>query len=200
MRHSRAAQCGHLARHTFGKAPSVSGKQSPVQLPEPASAIPSTVPVRVLVADDEESMRHFLQRGLTRLQYEVVAVADGEEAVARWQAAPFAVAVLDLRMPGLDGLQALGRLRSLDPDAIVVLMSAHGTVDAAVEAMHLGAADFVTKPFTIEELQLRLERALRLSAVTRQNQHLRTLLAAPDRGVGLCAASPAMAELGQKLD
>ncbi|MFY9341629.1 MAG: sigma-54 dependent transcriptional regulator, partial [Planctomycetota bacterium] len=157
-------------------------------------------PLRVLVADDEESMRHFLDRGLRRLGYDVVAVADGETAVARWQVGPFDLAVVDLRMPGLDGLQTLARLRTVAPDAVVVLMTAHGTIDAAVEAMHAGAADFVTKPFTLEELQLRLQRALLLSSATRENRHWRGLLGAPDAGVGLVTHSPAMAEVRRQID
>jgi CheY-like chemotaxis protein len=67
-------------------------------------------PLRILVADDEESMRHFLQRGLSRLGHEVTAVADGEAAFAAWSEKPFDLAVLDLRMPGADGTAVLGRL------------------------------------------------------------------------------------------
>ncbi len=162
--------------------------------------VPAATPLRLLLADDEESMRHFLERGLGRLGYDVVAVADGTDAVARWQQQPFALAVLDLRMPGLDGLTVLRQLRSLDPDAVVVLMTAHGTVGTAVEAMQLGASDFVTKPFGIDELQVRLERALRTSAATRANRQLRALLQAPDCGVGLVAQSPAMAEVRRQIE
>jgi DNA-binding NtrC family response regulator len=165
--------------------------------PPPSS---TTDALRVLVADDEESMRHFLTRGLNRLGYSAVGVADGAAAVARWHEAPFTLAVLDLRMPGLDGVQVLAKLRSHDPEAVVVLMTAHGTVDAAVEAMHLGAADFITKPFTIEELQLRLERALRSTKAARENRHLRALLDAPDAALGLVARSPAMAEVRRQVD
>jgi DNA-binding NtrC family response regulator len=153
----------------------------------------------ILLADDEESMRHFVSRGLQRLGYEVVAVADGNAASAAWRPT-HAAAILDLRMPGADGLAVLGRLRAIDPDAVVLLMTAHGTVDAAVEAMHLGAADFITKPFRIDELQLRLERALQLSRATRANRTLRALTAAADAGVGLVAHSPAMAEVRRQID
>ena len=176
------------------------GRVPPRTIRAVAAAVNPTDPLAVLVADDEESMRHFLARGLKRLGYAVTAVDSGEAALATWPTAPFALLVLDLRMPGLDGLQTLARLRSSDPEATVVLMTAHGTVDLAVEAMHLGAADFLTKPFTIEELQVRLERALRLSAATRQNRQLRALLSGPDAGIGLVAQSPAMAELRRQLD
>ncbi len=173
---------------------------APVSAQSETQAASNDPPLRVLVADDEESMRHFLQRGLARLGYRVQTADDGAAAVARWQESPFDLAVLDLRMPGPDGIQTLGRIRSMDPEAVVVLMTAHGTVDAAVEAMHLGAADFVTKPFTIEELQLRLERALHLRATTRANRQLRALVRAPDAGVGIAAHSPAMAEVMRQVD
>jgi DNA-binding NtrC family response regulator len=162
------------------------------------SAAPA--PLRVLVADDEESMRHFLGRGLQRLGHQVTTVADGGAAVAQWQQQPFDLAVLDLRMPGLDGLQALARLRAHDPDAIVVLMTAHGTVDTAVAAMHAGAADFVTKPFPIEELSLRLQRALQARALARQHRQLSGLLQAADGGVGIDAHSPAMQEVLRQVE
>jgi DNA-binding NtrC family response regulator len=99
-----------------------------------------------------------------------------------------------------DGLSVLGRIRSTDPDAVLVLMTAHGTVDAAVEAMHLGAADFVTKPFPLEELQWRLERALQLRRTSQQNRALRAMLAGPDGGTGLCAASAAMQEVLRQIE
>ncbi len=172
-----------------------------VTVPPPAPpAAAASPPLRVLVADDEESMRHFVQRGLTRLGHTVEAVEDGEQAVARWLAAPFDLAVLDLKMPRCDGLTALGRIRSHAPDAIVVLMTAHGTVATAVEAMHLGAADFVTKPFTLEELHLRLERALGHREAKRENRHLRSMLEPADGGAGLVAQSQAMRELLRQLE
>ncbi|MCA8951722.1 MAG: sigma-54-dependent Fis family transcriptional regulator [Planctomycetes bacterium] len=161
---------------------------------------PSTAPLRVLVADDEESMRHFLQRGLRRLGYEVDAVADGNAAVAAWLRTPYDLGVLDVRMPGIDGVAALGRIRSSDPEGLVVLMTAHGTIATAVEAMQLGAADFVTKPFTIDELEVRLRRAFGLRAATRENRQLRSLLDGPDQGLGLIARSPAMVALTQQID
>jgi two-component system, NtrC family, response regulator AtoC len=169
----------------------------PPPVTDPTAA--AAEPLRVLVADDEESMRHFLSRGLQRLGHQVEAVADGAEAVARWQQRPFDLGVFDLRMPGHDGLQALARVRSLDPEAIVVLMTAHGTVQDAVEAMHAGAADFVTKPFPLDELQLRLSRALQHRTLRREHRQLSGLLQAADGGTGIDAHSPAMQEVLRQI-
>jgi DNA-binding NtrC family response regulator len=105
-------------------------------------------------------MRHVLPRELARLGYAVEVVGNGDDAVARWLGAPFDVAVLALELEPCDGLAALGRIRAGDPDAVVVLMTAPGTRARAVEAMHTGAADFVTRPFAIDELDLRLRLAL----------------------------------------
>ncbi|MBL9079180.1 MAG: sigma-54-dependent Fis family transcriptional regulator [Planctomycetes bacterium] len=166
----------------------------------PAPAAAATTPLRILIADDEESMRHFLQRGLKRLGHTVTAVDNGDTAVDRWQREPFDTAVIDLMMPGTDGLRTLCRIRAHDPEAVVLLMTAHGTVTTAVEAMQVGAADYVLKPFSLEELQLRLDRACRLRATTRENQQLRAMLTPPDGGVGLCAQSRAMRELVRQLE
>ncbi|MEZ6038443.1 MAG: sigma-54 dependent transcriptional regulator [Planctomycetota bacterium] len=162
--------------------------------------MPEKKPLRILVADDEESMRHFLQKGLTRLGHTVTAVADGEAAVGTWRHGEYDLAVLDLRMPGADGVTAMTRIRSDDPDAIVLLMTAHGTIETAVEAMHTGAADFVTKPFAIDELALRIERAVAMRRTEEQHQRLRALLENPDSGIGLCAGSRAMQEALRRLD
>ncbi|MBX3461647.1 MAG: sigma-54-dependent Fis family transcriptional regulator [Planctomycetes bacterium] len=165
------------------------------------TAAPSTTKaLRLLVADDEESMRHFLHRGLRRLGHSVTAVGDGDAAVDAWQLQPFDAAVLDLKMPGTDGLQALCRIRAVDPEAIVLLMTAHGTVATAVEAMQVGALDFVLKPFALDELHLRLERAVQSRRTARENRQLRALLEPADAGVGLCAQSRSMRELRRQLD
>ena len=160
----------------------------------------ATAPLRLLVADDEESMRHFLKRGLQRLGYEVVAVEDGEAAVAAWRSSACDAAVLDLKMPKQDGIAALAQIRQLDPEALVVMMTAHGTIATAVEAMHLGASDFLTKPFPLEELELRLRRALGARSQHRENRQLRSLVEGTAGGVGMVAESPAMAELVRHVE
>ncbi|MGE3175324.1 MAG: sigma-54-dependent transcriptional regulator [Planctomycetota bacterium] len=165
--------------------------------PEPAAAAPH--PLKVLVVDDEESMRHFLARGLRRLGHDVQVAADGSAALATWSQQPFDVTVLDLRMPGLDGLTVLTRLRALDPGATVVLMTAHGNVQDAVEAMKLGAADFVQKPFELDELCMRLARAAELREALQENRDLRQLLGRDDES-GLVTHSPAMRALRHELE
>ena len=165
-----------------------------------ADPTPTPATLAILVADDEESMRHFVQRGLSRLGHRVTAVGDGQAAIAAWQQQRFDLAVVDLMMPLADGLQVLRALREHTEGAVVVLMTAHGTVATAVQAMQQGAADFVTKPFALDELHLRLQKALGERGLQQENQQLRTLVHGPDGGAGLCGQSQAMQTLLGQLE
>ncbi|MCA8944261.1 MAG: sigma-54-dependent Fis family transcriptional regulator, partial [Planctomycetes bacterium] len=155
---------------------------------------------RVIVADDEESMRYFVDRALARRGYETVAVEDGERAIAEFDARPADVAVVDLKMPGADGLEVLAQLRKRDPDVIVILMTAYGSIDSAVEAMKRGAHDYITKPFEREELVLLVERALEHRATVRENRDLRRLVDRRTSYAGLIGQSPAMKSVFQSIE
>ncbi len=130
---------------------------------------------RVLVADDEEGVRSFLVEALERGGHEVVPAADGDEALATLQREAFDLLLTDLKMPGLDGMALLARVRSEQPDLEVVVLTAHGTVDVAVEAMRAGAFDFLQKPIgSPAELRLVVERAL-------EHRRLRTAVETAER-------------------
>jgi DNA-binding NtrC family response regulator len=133
-------------------------------------------PVAVLVADDEESMRFFLKKTLTRAGYAVTAVADGRQAVDRVLAGSFDVLLLDLKMPELDGIAVLDAVKERSPDTVVILMTGYGSVENALEAMKRGAADYVTKPFHTDAILLCVERALERRRTVRENLKLRHLL------------------------
>jgi DNA-binding NtrC family response regulator len=115
---------------------------------------------RILVVDDEESMRYFLVRSLRRAGYEVAAASTGEEGLALAAAGPFDLALLDLRLPGISGLEVLEAWRGRRPALPVIVMTGFGTVDRALEAMRRGAADFVTKPFKVAEILAKVDEAL----------------------------------------
>jgi two-component system response regulator AtoC len=157
-------------------------------------------PCRVLVADDEESMRHFLDRSLKRRGFEVETVDSGDAAIERFEARPPDVAVLDLKMPGADGIEVLARMRAADPEALVIIMTAYGTIRSAVEAMRLGAFDYITKPFEIDELLILIERALSQRATLRENRQLRQMVDNRRACGGLIGQSPAMREVFQSID
>jgi two-component system nitrogen regulation response regulator GlnG len=128
---------------------------------------------RILVADDEESLRWVLEKGLRQAGYEVTVVADGEAAIQAFEVEPVDLVFLDVRMPRLDGLAVLERLRATRPDACVVVMTAHGTMDTAIKAMQRGAYDYLAKPFDLEEVLLLTERALAASRLSQEVTRLR---------------------------
>jgi two-component system nitrogen regulation response regulator GlnG len=132
------------------------------------------VSARILIADDEDSLRWVLEKGLTQAGYEVTAVADGDAAVRAFEANPFDLVFLDIKMPGLDGLTALARLRDIRRDAQVVMMTAHGTMDTAIQAMQKGAYDYVAKPFDLDEVLLLAERALAAARLTEEVVRLKS--------------------------
>jgi two-component system nitrogen regulation response regulator GlnG len=135
-----------------------------------------TTDARILIADDEDSLRWVLEKGLRQAGYEVTSVADGDSALRAFADSPFDLVFLDIRMPGMDGLTALARLRELRSDAHVVVMTAHGTMETAIQAMQRGAYDYLAKPFDIDEVLLLAERALAARRLTQEVARLRTSL------------------------
>ena len=119
-----------------------------------------TQPARVLVADDLRGIRQVLRTLLTRAGYEVAEAEDGQAAVDQIQAGAFDALLLDIRMPRLDGFQVLERVRELDPELPVIMITAFGDVDTAVRAMQQGAYHYLTKPFHNAEVLAIVERAI----------------------------------------
>ncbi len=109
--------------------------------------------VRALVIDDEKSIRKTLGRALEDMGLDVETAATGEEGLEKAGSGEYSIVMLDLKLPGVGGLEVLRQLREHTPPIPVVIISAHGTVDSAVDAMRLGAADFVQKPFSLEEIR-----------------------------------------------
>ena len=114
---------------------------------------------KVLIADDKASLREMLVQTMEEKGYDVVSAKDGNEAVVH-AAAGVDLVITDLRMPGLDGLEVLRAVKRVSPETEVIVMTAFGTVENAVEAMREGAYDYVLKPFSINEVELKAERAL----------------------------------------
>jgi DNA-binding NtrC family response regulator len=130
-------------------------------------------PVRVLLADDEAQLRRVLARELVRKGHDVSAVADGQKALERLAEEEFDVAIVDVRMPGLDGLAVLRSLSDEVAPPEVILLTGNATVEVAVEAMKLGAYDFVTKPCRIEVLDALVRAAARKRGLLRENGRLK---------------------------
>jgi response regulator RpfG family c-di-GMP phosphodiesterase len=130
-------------------------------------------PPRVLVVDDEPSIREVLTDFLTLDGYDVVSVPDGEHAVQRLDAQTFDAVLLDLKMPGISGLDVLVHIQQLDPAPLVIMMTGYGTVETAIEAMKRGAWDYILKPFKVPEVIRLLERGLAQRRLEAENIQLR---------------------------
>jgi two-component system nitrogen regulation response regulator NtrX len=131
------------------------------------------VSARILVVDDERNLRLMLEQMLQLADYTVESVESGEQAVARAAEGDLDAVLLDVRLPGMDGLETLAALRRQAADVAVVMMSGHGTIETAVAAVRAGAFDFLEKPLGRDKTLLTLENALRMRQLTRENQRLR---------------------------
>jgi len=125
----------------------------------------------VLIVDDETNIRRVLAAMLKRDGYDVTAAEDGEQALAAMNRAPVDVVVTDLVMPRMGGLDLLRHVASAHPDVPVIMITAHGTVDTAVEAMKAGAFDYITKPFDQEDLRKVIAKAARARVLEGQHVH-----------------------------
>ena len=132
-----------------------------------------SAPVRVLLADDDESLRRVQQYQLTKAGFAVTTCADGDAALQEFRENLHDLVVTDIRMPGLDGLELLARLRAISSETPIIVITGHGTVETAVQAMKQGAFDFLTKPFPTDTLRLTLERAQKMAHLQRENRELR---------------------------
>ncbi len=130
----------------------------------------------VLVIEDDDSIRRVIEYGLQDDGYVVLAAADGAVGLDLATRERVDLIVSDVRMPQMDGLELLARLKAMNADQPVVLLTAHGTVDTAVEAMKLGAFDFLTKPFELKHLRQVVAKALDVAALRAENRHLREVI------------------------
>jgi two-component system KDP operon response regulator KdpE len=118
-------------------------------------------PIRILLVDDESAIRRALRPPLTELGFQVVDVSRGEEALQMLRAGGFDVVLLDVNMPGIGGIETLRRIRALSPRLPVLMLTVRDAEEEKVEALELGADDYVTKPFSTRELIARIRTAVR---------------------------------------
>jgi two-component system response regulator AtoC len=155
---------------------------------------------RVLIVDDEQNLRHMLQTLLKREGYEPVGVSTVDSALLELSDRPYDIVITDLRMPGRGGMELVDEIRRRNMDTTVVVMTAYGGRDVAIEAMKRGAYDYISKPFEAEELVLLLRKAEERERLFRENQSLHKQIRAgggePEAGLGdLVARSRQMLEL-----
>ena len=128
---------------------------------------------RILVIDDEERMCWALERALSHEGYHVVTATRGLQGIEMALEAEPSTVILDLKMPDIDGIEVLKRLKKINPNIPVIMITAHGTIDTAIEAMKIGATDYITKPFKLDELKVQVKQALHLSNLENEVNFLR---------------------------
>ena len=151
--------------------------------------------IRILVVDDELSMREFLAILLKREGYVVDQADCAERALEFLDATTYDLVISDVKMPGLDGISLLGRIKENSPDTAVLMMTAFSTAEQAVEAMKLGAYDYIAKPFKVEEVKVLVRNALEKRDLKRENQRLRQEVQERYGFSGLIGKSKKMREL-----
>ncbi len=132
--------------------------------------------MKILLADDDKSVRRVIQFKLGKEGFDVTAVEDGQQAMDSLRKNRFDLLLADIRMPILDGIELLKQSRAVQPDLKIILITAHGTVSQAVEAVKLGAFDYITKPFEDEELFIAIEKALEFRRLEHENKLLKKQL------------------------
>ena len=149
----------------------------------------------ILLIDDDASLRRVIEFSLTEAGYRVRAAMSGEEGLALFEKEPADAVVTDITMPGMSGLDVLRKLQEQAAGIPVIIITAYGTIESAVEAMRQGAFDYVTKPFNRDELRMTLERALKLRRLERENLRLREEVAGKYRFEGIIGSSEKFQEV-----
>jgi len=147
-------------------------------------------PSSILLVDDDAAFRQVMAGELSRLGYEVTAVGSGEEAVRRVAADEPEVVLLDLRLPAMGGLEALKAIHAGTPATEVIVLTGHGSIDTAIESIRIGAFDYVVKPCPLDELDIRIQRALERRALRQRANLLERGLTPPDLGSSFIGESP----------
>ncbi|MDP2799207.1 MAG: sigma-54 dependent transcriptional regulator, partial [Deltaproteobacteria bacterium] len=147
---------------------------------------------KILVVDDELSMREFFKLMLDSEGYQAECVQNGREAVSLIQKNFYDLVITDIRMPGMDGIEVLKKVKEISPETIVIMISAYATTETAVTAMKQGAYDYIPKPFNVEEIKLIIQKALEKRQLRQENDRLKEELRKHHRYEKLVGSSPAM--------
>ncbi|MBC7372099.1 MAG: sigma-54-dependent Fis family transcriptional regulator [Bdellovibrionaceae bacterium] len=150
---------------------------------------------RILVVDDEESIREFLEIMLKKEGYEITLAEDGQKAKELLAKKSFDMIISDLQMPNVTGIELLKHVKETSPDIVFMMITAFGTTETAVEAMKIGAYDYITKPFKIDEVRLNIQNALRSKNLEVENKSLKKELVKEYSFQNMVGNSPAMHQI-----
>jgi len=156
--------------------------------------------LRILFADDEAHLRDLMQMELPRLGHEVTVCPDGSAALRALERGVYDAALLDIRMPGITGIEVLGQVKQLSPDTQVIMLTGHATVDTAVQALRLGAFDYLTKPCKWAELEILLQRIAERRDLANKATALETRLKQAEGTALLIGETPAMMQVRRLIE
>jgi DNA-binding NtrC family response regulator len=150
--------------------------------------------ISLLLIDDDPSLRRVIEFSLSEQGHRVRTAATGEEGLALFEKEAFDAVVTDITMPGMSGIEVLRKVHARDPELPVIVITAYGTIESAVDAMRQGAFDYLTKPFDRDELRITLERAVKMRRLEQENRSLRAEVAGRYRFDGIIGASEKLRE------
>lgn len=156
--------------------------------------------LRILFADDEAHLRNLMEMELPRLGHEVTVCPDGTAALRALERGSFDAALLDIRMPGITGIDVLAQIREISPDTQVIMLTGHATVDTAVQALRLGAFDYLTKPCKWAELEVILNRVAERRDLANKTTALETRLKAAEGAPLLIGETDSMKQVRRLID
>jgi DNA-binding NtrC family response regulator len=156
--------------------------------------------VDLLVVDDDPEFRETLRARFSRQGFEVALASSGDEALALANRRHFDVAVFDVMMPGMTGVELLKRFKEEYADTEVVMLTGQGSIESAVEAMKLGAYDYLQKPFPLKELETVMLKASERRNLRKENTQLKALLSRAQTAQGMIGKSPAMQEVFRLIE
>ena len=152
---------------------------------------------KILIIDDEKSIRNTLRDILTYEKFEVDEAGDGAEGIKKAEGGGFDLILCDIKMPKMDGLEVLEKLNAINPDIPVVMISGHGTIETAVEAIKLGAYDFISKPPDLNRLLVTLRNALDRNSLVQETKTLKRKIFKTREMIG---DSPAIQQIKEMIE
>ncbi|MEQ9407402.1 MAG: sigma-54 dependent transcriptional regulator [Fuerstiella sp.] len=157
-------------------------------------------PINLLLVEDEDDFRETTARWMVRKGHNVAEAANAQEALASFERQHFDVAVVDMNMPGISGIELLQRMKSADIDTEVIILTGQGTVDSAVQAMKMGACDYLTKPFPLGDLEQRCRIAWQRGRLSKENRQLKAVIKRQQPKMKMIGESSPMKEVFRLIE
>lgn len=154
---------------------------------------------RILLIEDDNSLRRVTEFNLQQAGYEVTTASDGRSGMEAFKRLRPLMVITDVKMPGMDGYQVLEQVLELEPQTLVIIITAFSTVEKAVDAMKTGAYDYIAKPFSRDQLTMTVAKAFEYRNLRQENRQLKEELAGPDTGQQVIGSAPAMQQLLQRV-